>query len=425
MKSSFQALRGTRDILPDEVGRWQLVERTARDVFERYGYREIRTPIFESTALFTRSVGETTDIVRKEMYTFDAGGESVTLRPENTAPVVRAVVEHALHRTVAAGYPERYYYIGPMFRYERPQKGRQRQFHQIGAEVLGAAEAAADAETLEMLGAFLEALGIASWELRINSVGDAECRPRFREALVAWLLPRRDSLCEDCRRRAVENPLRVFDCKLEADRAILAEAPTVLDHLCEPCAGHFAEVRAALDAAEVRYAVDPRIVRGLDYYQRTVFEVTAGGLGAQNALIGGGRYDGLVAELGGPALPGFGFALGLERLVMILPEDRVPASGPDALLVALGEAGQRASGPLSRRLRARGLKVVVPLVERPLGAQMKRAERLGARFAVFVGGEELASGRYGLKDLSTGEQSTRSEEEIVARLTRRGEAHER
>jgi histidyl-tRNA synthetase len=416
MKSRYHAIRGTRDILPDEVGRWQLVERTARDIFERYGFREVRTPVLESTELFARSVGESTDIVRKEMYSFLAGDEPVTLRPEATAPVVRAFVEHALHRTVAAGFPERYYYIGPMFRYERPQKGRQRQFHQIGAEVLGSAEPLADAETIEMLWAFLGALGIGDRELTLNSVGDAACRPRFREALLGWLAPRRERLCEDCQRRMVENPLRVFDCKVEEDRKLLEEAPSALDHLCEGCASHFAEVRSALDAYGIPYRLDPRIVRGLDYYQRTVFEVVSSGLGSQNAILGGGRYDGLVEEIGGPPVPGFGFAMGIERLILLLPAERGRGPGADLLLVCLGGEAWRASIGLARRLRAAGVSVTMPLVERPMGAQLKRAERVGARYALFIGDGELAAGRYGLKDLATGEQVTVDEPGLLARL---------
>ncbi|HKQ60499.1 MAG TPA: histidine--tRNA ligase, partial [Candidatus Polarisedimenticolaceae bacterium] len=333
---SFAALRGMRDILPEEIPRWHLLERTAHDVFRRYGFAEIRTPLLEATELFARSVGESSDIVRKEMYTFRHGDESVTLRPECTASVVRAFVEHSLHRQVASGFPERYYYIGPMFRHERPQKGRQRQFHQIGAEVLGAAEPLADAETLEMLERFLEALGITDRELVLSSVGDATCRPPYRQLLQDWLDPRLERLCEDCRRRRQENPLRVFDCKVERDREILAEAPLLLDHLCVPCQDHFAAVRRHLDGFGVRYRIERRLVRGLDYYQRSVFEVVSGGLGAQNAVLGGGRYDGLVAELGGPAIPGFGFAIGMERLASLVPAERVPAGGCDVLLVALG-----------------------------------------------------------------------------------------
>jgi histidyl-tRNA synthetase len=404
MTSRYQALRGTRDILPDEVAAWRFLEEATHAVFARYGFREIRTPVFEATELFARSVGSSTDIVRKEMYTWSSGDESITLRPENTAPVVRAFVEHAMHRTIAAGFPERLYYVGPMFRYERPQKGRQRQFHQIGAEVLGAPEPLADAETIEMVWALLDALGIGDREVRLNSVGDQVCRPRFREALTRWLEPRLPSMCEDCRRRAVENPLRVFDCKVEADRKLLEDAPRVQDSLCAPCAEHFAAVRATLDEYAIPYVVDARLVRGLDYYQRTVFEVVAQGLGAQNALLGGGRYDGLVEELGGPAIPGFGFAAGMERLVLVM--GRSAGAGPEAdvLLVGLGETGFRASVGLARTLRARGLRVAMPLTERPMGAQLKRAERLGARFALFVGESELQKGRFGLKNLASGEQ---------------------
>jgi histidyl-tRNA synthetase len=419
MTPRFQALRGTKDILPDEVGAWRFLEETTHDVFARYGFREIRTPIFESTDLFTRSVGTSTDIVRKEMYTFAAGDESVTLRPENTAPVVRAFVEHSLHRTIAAGFPERLYYLGPMFRYERPQKGRQRQFHQLGAEVLGASEPLADAETIEMVWALLEALGIEDRELRLNTVGDATCRPGYRSALTAWLAPRLPAMCDDCRRRAVENPMRVFDCKVEADRELLEQAPDMVGSLCEPCRAHFDAVRATLDAFSIPHVLDRRLVRGLDYYVRTVFEVVASGLGAQNALLGGGRYDGLVSELGGPPIPGFGFAAGLERLVLSMRKGAGGERTPDLALVALGDAGFQASIAFARSLRGRGLRVAMPLTERPLGAQMKRAERSGARFALFVGEAEIARGRFGLKDLASGEQVEVDETGIEAAV--RGE----
>jgi len=425
MTARFQALRGTRDILPDEVASWRLLEETTHTVLARYGFREVRTPVFESTELFARSVGASTDIVRKEMYTFDAGDESVTLRPENTAPVVRAFVEHALHRTLAAGFPERLYYLGPMFRYERPQKGRQRQFHQIGAEVLGAAEPLADAETIEMVWSLLAALGIEDRELRLNSVGDAACRPNYRTALTQWLEPRLSSMCEDCRRRAVENPLRVFDCKVDADRKLLEQAPQLNESLCNPCADHFAAVKSTLDRFAIPYVIDARLVRGLDYYQRTVFEVVSTGLGAQNALLGGGRYDGLVEELGGPAIPGFGFAAGMERLVLVMGEKARASAETDVLLVGLGETGFRGSVDLARALRARGLRVAMPLTERPLGAQMKRAERLGARFALFVGESELTHGRYGLKNLATGEQIEVDEAGIEAAVRREGNGHGR
>ena len=415
MALRYRALRGTRDILPDEVSRWQRLETVTRAVFSRYGFGEIRTPVFEATELFTRSVGTSTDIVRKEMYTLAAGDESLTLRPEATAPVARAVVEHSLHRGIAAGYPERLFYIGPMFRHERPQKGRQRQFHQIGAEVLGASEPLADAETIEMVWSLLDELGIAGRELRLSSVGDADTRAAYRAALTAWLAPHLPGMCDDCRRRASENPLRVFDCKVEADQNVLERAPKILDHLAGDAAEHFAAVRALLDGYRIPYVLDPRLVRGLDYYVRTVFEITGAGLGAQNALLGGGRYDGLVEELGGPEVPGFGFAAGMERLVLTMPETAGRGERADVAIVALGEPGFHASIPLARRLRAAGLSVLAPLSARPLGAQMKRAEKAGARFAAFVGESELARGRFGLKDLASGEQVDTDEAGIVAK----------
>lgn len=410
MTLRYQALRGTKDILPDEVELWQKLEDACRRIFHRYGFREIRTPIFEATDLFARSVGDGTDIVRKEMYTFSAGDESVTLRPENTAPVVRAFVEHAMHRRIAHGFPERLYYLGPMFRYERPQKGRQRQFHQFGVEVLGGAEPQIDAETIEMVGSLLDELGVSHRSLHVNSVGDGDTRHRYRLALTSWLQPRLPAMCEDCRRRAVENPLRVFDCKVDADRTTLEQAPKALDFLSVEAGEHFAAVCSALDDYAIAYVVDPRLVRGLDYYQRTVFEITAGGLGAQNAIVGGGRYDGLVEQLGGPAVPGFGFAAGMERVIMAMREGagigdgRPAAPETDLAIIALGAAGFSKAGILARALRRQGLSVSVPTIERSLGAQMKRLERSGPRFALFVGEGEIARGRFGLKDLATGEQ---------------------
>jgi histidyl-tRNA synthetase len=421
MTPRYRALRGTKDILPDEAGRWQLVELATRRVFSRYGFREIRTPLIEPLELFARTVGSSSDIVRKEMYALEIGDETICLRPEATASVVRAFVEHALHRGIAAGYPERFFYIGPMFRHERPQKGRQRQFHQIGVEVLGAPEPAADAETIEMADAFFEELAIRPREIVLGTVGDEACRPRFRAALRRWLEPRLPELCEDCRRRHAENPLRVFDCKVEADREILAGAPTMLGELCEPCRDHFAQVRALLDHWGIAHRVDPHLVRGLDYYQRTVFEVLSGDLGAQNALLGGGRYDGLVEALGGPAVPGFGFSIGMERVILLLPAPSEPAARVDLALVALGAAAWRASLAIARRLRRAGASCVVPTAERPLGAQLRRADRLGARFALFVGEQEIASGRYGMKDLRTGEQQTLDEAAVLARLVERSE----
>jgi histidyl-tRNA synthetase len=415
VKKQYKALRGTRDILPDEASRWQFVEDTARSVFARYGFREIRTPIFEATELFARSVGEASDIVRKEMYTFERGEDSMTLRPENTASVVRAFVEHSIFRNVASGYPERFYYIGPMFRHERPQKGRQRQFHQIGVEVLGAAEPLVDAETIQMVDSFLGQLGIEGRELVIGSVGDETCRPGFKAALKKWLEPRLGELCEDCRRRYEENPLRVFDCKVEEDQRLLAGAPVVLDMLCGPCREHFEEVQRVLDRYGIRYRVEARLVRGLDYYERTVFEVLCDGLGSQNAILGGGRYDGLVAELGGPSIPGLGFAMGIERMILLLPERLGAGSGFDVALVSLGSDGAQAAVEMAQRLRGAGLTVISPVTQRPMGAQLRRADKVGARFAVFVGADEIAAGRFGVKNLRSGDQEPMDEATIIAR----------
>lgn len=415
VKKRYKALRGTRDVLPDEAARWQFLEGTARSVFARYGFREIRTPIFEATELFARSVGEASDIVRKEMYTFERGEDSMTLRPENTASVVRAFVEHSMFRNVATGYPERYYYIGPMFRHERPQKGRQRQFHQIGVEVLGAAEPLVDAETIQMVDVFLEELGIDARELVIGSVGDETCRPGFKTALKEWLEPRLDQLCEDCGRRFEENPLRVFDCKVEQDQRLLAQAPVVLDMLCGPCQEHFEEVRRILDRYGIRYRVEPRLVRGLDYYERTVFEVLSDRLGSQNAILGGGRYDGLVEELGGPSIPGLGFAMGMERTILLLPDERGAQFAFDVALVSLGSEGAQAIVEMAQRLRGAGLRVIAPVVGRPMGAQLRRADKVRARFAAFVGADEIASGKYGFKNMRTGDQESLDEATIIAR----------
>lgn len=412
----IEAQKGTRDILPEEIGRWQFVEACARDTFERYGFREIRTPVFESTDLFARGIGEGSDIVTKEMYTFlDRKGRSLTLRPENTAPVARAFIEHQMQR--ASGL-QRLYYIGPMFRYERPQKGRMRQFHQIGAEVFGSDHAAVDAETLEMLMAFLARLGLGEAELGLNSVGDAVCRPAYRAALLAYLEPRRDSLCEDCRRRMVDNPLRCFDCKVEADRLTMAQAPSIADFLCAACKDHFGRVVAFLRVYGIRHRIDPRLVRGLDYYRRTSFEVTLQGLGAQNALLGGGRYDGLIRELGGPDVPGFGFAAGVERLVMSLPASvAVPQGTPEIFVAAVGEEAVERALMVARTLRRSGRRVVFdPLPDKSLKAQLRRANDLRARYVLILGESEVRERAVTIKTMSDGTQETIAEARVEARL---------
>jgi histidyl-tRNA synthetase len=412
----IEAQKGTRDILPDEIGRWQFVEEQARAIFERYGFREIRTPIFESTELFARTIGEATDIVAKEMYTFlDRKGRSLTLRPENTAPVARALIEHQMHR--GAGL-QRLYYIGPMFRYERPQKGRMRQFHQIGVEVFGGEHPAVDAETLEMLMAFLERLGIAGATLAVNSVGCPACRPACRDALLAYLRPRRDSLCADCKRRMVDNPLRCFDCKVPADRETMSAAPAITESLCAACRDHFGRVLALLEAFGIRHRIEPRLVRGLDYYRRTSFEVTVPGLGAQNALLGGGRYDGLIRDLGGPDVPGFGFAVGEERLVMSLPAGAaVPQGTPDVYLAAMGEEGVARALRVGRMLRRAGRRIVLePQPGKSLKAQMRRAHDLGATFVLIIGESEVREGSVTVRKMADGTQERIAEERVEVRL---------
>jgi histidyl-tRNA synthetase len=411
-----EAVKGTRDILPGEIDRWHYVEDAARDVFGLYGFREIRTPIFESTELFQRGIGEATDIVAKEMYTFsDRKGRSLTLRPEGTAPVARAFIEHGLER---GGGIQRLYYVGPMFRYERPQKGRMRQFSQIGAEVLGSDHPAVDAEVLEMLARFLERIGIGTPEILINSVGCPDCRPGYRDRLVAFLGPQRDRMCDDCRRRIDGNPLRCFDCKVPADQDLLQEAPRIADHLCAACRGHFEAVRGFLDLSGIAHRIEPRLVRGLDYYRRTAFEVVLSGLGAQNALLGGGRYDGLVEALGGPPVPGFGFAVGLDRLVLSLPEGApIPVAAPAVVGLALGDG---AVGPILRvagRLRAIGRRVVFdPQPGRSLKSQLRGVHDRQARFALIVGDEEVAAGLFTLRDMRSGSQERLGEDDLIARL---------
>ena len=412
----IEAQKGTRDILPEEVGRWQVVEGLAREVFERSGFREIRTPIFESTELFARGIGAGSDIVTREMYTFvDRAGRSLTLRPENTAPVARAFVEHQMHRVSGL---QRLYYIGPMFRYERPQKGRARQFHQIGVEVFGSEHPAVDAETLDMLMAFLGRLGLERLELVLNSVGDAKCRPSYRAALVEYLTPFRDVLCEDCRRRLVENPLRCLDCKVESDRALMAKAPTITESLCDDCRDHFTRVRDLLTAFGLRYRLDPRLVRGLDYYRRTSFEVTLESLGAQNALLGGGRYDGLIRELGGPDIPGFGFAVGEERLLMSLPDTRAVSGRDTEVFVAVvGEPTVERALLLARALRSSGRSVVFePFPDKSLKAQLRRANDLRVRVVLILGEAEVRERAVTIKKMSDGTQETIPEERAAARV---------
>jgi histidyl-tRNA synthetase len=409
--SKIAAPRGTADLFPPDSAKWQAIEAEIHAIARRFGYGEIRTPTFESTELFVRGVGETTDIVEKEMYTFeDKGGRSLTLRPEWTAPVVRAVLEHNL---LAQG-PQRLYYIGPMFRYERPQAGRFREAHQFGVECFGYAGPEADVETISLASEVLRAHGLQV-SASINTIGDEVCRPRYREALFAHFAPHRDALSADSQRRLDRNPLRILDSKAPEDRALVESAPSTLDVLCEPCAEHFARVRALLDACGIAYVVDPRIVRGLDYYTRTVFEFVSSDLGAQATVCAGGRYDGLVAQLGGPPTPGVGFAMGMERFSMILAKrasDRAPERSGIAV-VALGERARARVVPLVAALRhASGdVPVTIDYGDGKIAAHFKKADRAGARAALIVGDDEVAARSIVVRDLATRVQETLAAEQ--------------
>ena len=404
--NKIAAPRGTADLYPPESARRQVLEAQLRAIARRFGYGEIRTPLFESTELFVRGVGEMTDIVEKEMYTFvDKGGRSLTLRPEWTAPVVRAVLEHGL---LAQG-PQRLYYIGPMFRYERPQAGRYRQAHQFGVECFGFAGPEADVETIALAHEVLREHGL-SVTLAINSIGDAVCRPRYREALFAYFAPHRAALSPDSERRLDRNPLRILDSKAPEDRPFLGGAPSMLDVLCEPCAAHFERVRSLLTACGIRFEVDSRIVRGLDYYTRTVFEFVSAELGAQSTVCAGGRYDGLVESLGGPPTPGVGFAMGLERLSMILEQHGIFRGGEreGIAVIALGDIARTSVVPLVAALRRTpgDVPVTIDYGDAKIPAQFKKADRANARAAVIVGDEELARGVVVVRDLATRVQDT-------------------
>jgi len=422
--ATLKAVRGTRDLLPPETALWNKIETAARRVFARYNFGEIRTPIFEDTGLFARGVGEETDIVSKEMFTWEdrarAASEkpqSLTLRPENTAGVVRAYIEHKLGET---GQLQKLYYVGPQFRRERPQKGRYRQFWQIGAEVIGPPSSGSesplrDAEVLEMLATLLDEMGISGWTLELNSVGSAADRARYNETLRTALIPVVGQMCADCQRRAVTNPLRVLDCKVPEDQPIIATLPTIADSLGEDSKQHFAAVRAALDSAGVAYTLNPRLVRGLDYYTRTTFEFTHGGLGAQNAILGGGRYDGLSEAIGGPKAPGIGFAMGLDRLVLTLQaqesdQNAKPAERPapevkiDAYIAPLGESVNAAALALARELRRAGMSIELGDGSFRLKKSFEAADKV-ARKIVILGEDELAYGILTVKTFSTGEQT--------------------
>lgn len=422
----IKAVRGTRDLLPPDTDLWNFVEAKVRDVFRRYNFKEIRTPVFESTELFARGVGEETDIVSKEMFTWEDKAraqsektQSLTLRPENTAGVVRAYIEHDLQRS---GLLQKLYYIGPQFRRERPQKGRYRQFFQIGAEVIGPASAGSeqpvrDAEILEMLTALLDEVGLKGWQLQLNSVGCPKCRPAYNQALREALAAVKDKMCSDCQRRAETNPLRVLDCKVPEDQPIIEQLPKISQYLDEECRSHFAAVREMLDTIGIPYSVNERMVRGLDYYQRTTFEFTHGELGAQSAVLGGGRYDGLSEGLGGPHAPGIGFAIGEDRLVLALQaQQQTTSTKIDAYVIPLGAGMNKHALKLARELRGYGIVADVGDESFRLKKSFDTADKLGARFAIIIGEDEAKSGMYTAKNLESGEQVKVSNSELRDQL---------
>jgi len=416
-RRKFQAIKGTRDLLPQETTLWNRVEQIAHEVFATFGFGEIRVPIFEPTELFARAVGGETDIVSKEMYTFEDRDEtSVSLRPEATASVCRAYIEHGMQQLPQ---PVKLYYRGPMFRRERPQKGRYRQFYQIGAELLGGSDAAPiDAEIIEMVMTFFKKLELGGVQLSVNSIGCRECRPLYVELLRAELLKVKDSLGPDSQRRIDTNPLRVLDSKLPSEQAIILKLPRIGDHLCRDCTEHYGAVKGELDLRGVSYRENWRLVRGLDYYMRTTFEITAQGLGSQDAVCGGGRYDGLVELLGGPPTKGIGFAIGEDRLILSLQESGkagvVP--GRDVYVAWMGENARATAVRAARELRQAGFSVELPPVEQKFGKALGQADKLGAKFALILGDNEVTSGEWTLKTLADGMQAKFSESDLLEHL---------
>jgi histidyl-tRNA synthetase len=410
----IHAVRGTYDLLPGDIEIWHAVELRIRRVFAAYGFNEIRTPILESTELFVRGVGEETDVVSKEMYTFtDRDGASLSLRPEGTAPVIRAYIEHQLQNEART---MKLYYIAPMFRRERPQKGRYRQHVQAGAEVLSATDnPAIEAEVIEMLLYFFGDVGLPELDVMVNSIGHPGCRAPFLQELRKEIASRAERLCEDCRRRGETNPLRVFDCKVPSCQPVIAELPTITAHICDDCRLHFNKFQGYLNTRGIRYRVNPRLVRGFDYYLRTTFEITSSGLGAQNTVAAGGRYDGLFQDLGGPASSGFGFGMGMERLILSIPDPQalVPDYSPEYFLAPLVDAAFDYATLLARRLRAQGKRVYLDFDGRSLKSQMRLADKLKAKSVLIIGDEELKSGTLVLRDMATKEQRNVREEDLV------------
>jgi histidyl-tRNA synthetase len=415
---SIQAIKGVKDVLPSDMPVWQYLEATARRLFEDYGFTEIRVPVFEYTELFARSIGASTDIVEKEMYTFeDRDGRKITLRPEGTAGVVRAFIEHKLY---ADAQLTKLYYLGPMFRHERPQKGRYRQFYQIGVEALGLDHPHVDIEVLAMLHSLFARLGIAGLSLQINSLGDSECRGAYRDALKQYLTTKLPTLCADCQRRYETNPLRVLDCKVDADK--FTDSPVMLDYLCDPCKSHFETVEQGLRTLGIPFEVNKRLVRGLDYYTRTTFELVMGHMGAQNTVAAGGRYDGLVKDIGGPATPGIGFALGVERAISLMDTRNVVFPRPALFIAALGPEAVALVLPLVHHLKSSGIPIETDYTGASLKSQMKKADKSGAGLTLIIGEQEMQSGIAVLRNMQTKEQTEIAlkniEEDLKKRTTR-------
>lgn len=416
----YKVPRGTQDILPEQSRKWQYIEQKAHDLCKRYNYQEIRTPVFEQTELFARGVGDTTDIVQKEMYTFeDRGGRSLTLRPEGTASAVRSFVENKMHGW--ANQPVKLYYIGPMFRYERPQSGRMRQFVQLGVEAMGSADPAIDAEVIGLAIDFYRELGLTNLKLVINSLGDKESRNYHRNALIEHFKPRISEFCNDCQSRLEKNPLRILDCKVDRDHELMEGAPSILDYLNEDSKKYFAKVQKFLDDMNISYEVDATLVRGLDYYNNTAFEIMIDGegFGAITTLAGGGRYNGLVEEIGGPTTPGIGFALSLERLLMALNTQGVNLpieQGIDAYLVTMGDQAKEAAPKLLHQLRGEGLTVDADYMDKKMKGQMKTADRQNADYVLILGEDELAKNSVMIKTMGSGEQELVPMDEVVERI---------
>ena len=411
---SITGIKGMNDILPSEIATWQFLEDTARRIFATYGCQEIRVPVVEKTELFCRSIGETTDIVEKEMYTFnDKSDNSLTLRPEGTAPVMRSFIQHKLFNQDQVS---KLYYMGPMFRYERPQKGRYRQFHQIGAEIIGIDDPRMDAQVLAMLSHYFEAVGLTDVSLQINSLGCPKCRPTYRQTLIDFLQQRLDQLCPDCQRRYSSNPLRVLDCKSKSCKEATQDAPSVLEHLCDECDTHFATVQKCLNQLGTSYSINNRMVRGLDYYTKTTFEMVTNNLGAQNAVAAGGRYDGLVEELGGPSLPGIGFAMGVERLVLLLQENKIETPPPALFLATLGQEAETFAFEILHQLQREGLYAEMDFTGKSLKAQLRRADKLNCRYTIMIGDNELSEGSAQLKRMADGDQQVVRLDQLLDQL---------